>query len=137
MITRTVTLYHYWYQQVKKRRKEQLFLSFHLSRSFFYIYNTGINYSIKRREESDTYPTHVCRHPRSGDSPENVYSWWRPQCWLKAPHILSFLWAIFAMMTTDVSLVIGSTPEFLISVFFPSNWKVHLYIMHLLFGILS
>ena len=35
-----------------------------------------------------------------------VYSWWKPQCWLKAPHILSFLWAISATrMSINMSQV--------------------------------
>ena len=45
---------------------------------------------IKRREENDPYLTHVCRYRRSRQitmkTDENgAFTWWKPQCWLKAP----------------------------------------------------
>ena len=83
--------------------------------------------NVKRREECNTYLTHICRLHCSGDSMEKrsnirrfqptlrlslavevdyVYTWWKPQFWMKAPHISSFLCAIsITVMSTDVSQV--------------------------------
>ena len=69
---------------------------------------------LKWRKESDTYQTHVCRHRWSRQITMQelsastmafiscrgrvyicVYSWWKPQCWLKAPKIYPLLsWSV-------------------------------------------
>ena len=64
---------------------------------------------LKTREECDICLTHVCRHRWRGEKIEYIelsYSWWKPQCWLKAPYIWSYHWALSAtVMSTDVSQV--------------------------------
>ena len=68
---------------------------------------------LKRREDSKTYLTHVCRHHWSKKSPVKIdeisgafsestlsvyiYSWWKPQCCLKAPDILSIFNKLFLL----------------------------------------
>ena len=76
---------------------------------------------LKRREESSTYLTHVCRHCCSGESPEkrwnvrsfhstlwlssavdvDIYSWWKPQCWAENS-ILYFIFSLGYLCYEDV-----------------------------------
>ena len=76
---------------------------------------------VKRREDCNTYLTHVCRHHYSGENPVKrwnirsantvafiscncFYRLWKPQRWLKAP--LSFHQVLYAsLMSTDMSQV--------------------------------
>ena len=61
-----------------------------------------------------------------------VYSWWMPLCWLKAPHVLSFLWAISSTrLSTDMSQV-GVTlfPRFLNFLsFYLSRFSLYIIIL--------
>ena len=75
--------------------------------SMMLIYSfISIHIESVRREECDTYLTHISRHQHSV---ENVYSWWKSQCWLKASYISYFHQAFSTpAMSTDV-IQIGIT----------------------------
>ena len=71
-----------------------------------------IKISLKGEEECDTYQSHICQHPHTIErlrwkhrdqelSVNNLafiscrsrlyfYTWWKPQCWLKAPGLNVF-----------------------------------------------
>ena len=69
------------------------------------IYTKSYQLSFKRRQECDTYLTHVCRHHWSRKSPMTIdeigafsQHWWKPQYWLKAP-ISSIFIRLFLLLT--------------------------------------
>ena len=85
-----------------------------------------IKSSLETEEECNTYLTHVCRYSFSIErsrwkhkdqelSANTVtfiswvyfYSWWKPQCWLKAPDLKFSLWTFHTLWpSTDMSQVL-------------------------------
>ena len=76
---------------------------------------------LKRREECHTYLTHVCRHYWGIKSPvkiwnlrscqttlwllsavdiDSLYSWWKPQYWVKTPYI--FIFSLGSICSSDM-----------------------------------
>ena len=81
---------------------------------------------LKRREESDTHLTHVCRHCRSKKSSMKIdririvyfFSWWKPQCWLTAPIPYIFIELFLLQWCLQMCVRFVSLSSLLFKIFF-------------------
>ena len=87
-----------------------------------WLYVTVELFMLKRREESDTYLTHICRHHSSGDSLEKRLNMrdFQPALWFSSA--VEVDWPIELYCINGVVIAAQCTATFLRSIVLPRIW---------------